>query len=337
MSDKARFLNFPLGLIAETIPDPAGGLNAIACFAFAEYAKHCGRDFPAAFSQTLYLATRGRKTIFPDVMRVFLERNDVRALAEVTATLWAEGDADFASNAADAVKDALAGGLAITDRERQAVVSFVALRDAAHFFGRKITDYDAVTSGGQRARQAVSEHETRHGKDATASVPADYFFEVLDSQPTLDDMRILRAVAAVRSLVGAKTVCGSTKAMIAARMIGAKSPVVAADMAARDPAIAAELAALSSRKRFDRISTTAAARGFFGKCGMGRRVYLSIEHKDPVALAACVKTRFDRLTAYRERVRTARAAEKRVGNVTETLPLEGQHRGQHGGHQRGQL
>lgn len=42
MSDKARFLNFPLGLIAETIPDPAGGLNAIACFAFLERALETG-------------------------------------------------------------------------------------------------------------------------------------------------------------------------------------------------------------------------------------------------------------------------------------------------------
>lgn len=319
MSDKARFLNFPLGLIAETIPDPAGGLNAIACFAFAEYAKHCGRDFPAAFSQTLYLATRGRKTIFPDVMRVFLERNDVRALAEVTATLWAEGDADFASNAADAVKDALAGGLAITDRERQAVVSFVALRDAARFFGRKITDYDAVTQSAARSRQAVSEHESRHGKDATASVPAGYLFEMLDSQPTLDDMRILRVVAAVRSLVGKKHFVGVTKDMLRARMIGGKSPSVAASLAQGAPELKAELDELQSRKRFDRLLTLAASRGFFGKFGKGRRIYLSTEDKDPVALAGRVRTRFDRLTEYRERERRARAAEKRVGNVTETL------------------
>ena len=195
-----------------------------------------------------------------------------------------------------------------TDRERQAVVSFVALRDAAHFFGRILTDYDAVTQSAARSRQAASEHESRHGKDATASVPADYLFEMLDSQPTLDDMRVFRCVAAARSLVGKKHFVGVTKDMLRARMIGGKSPSVAADMAARSPAIAAELAALSSRKRFDRIFTTAAARGFFGKCGMGRRVYLSIEHKDPVALASCVKTRFDRLTEYKERERTARAA-----------------------------
>jgi hypothetical protein len=45
--------------------------------------------------------------------------------------------------------------------------------------------------------------------------------------------------------------------------------------------------------------------------GAGRRVYLSIERKDPVALASCVKTRFDRLTEYKERERTARAASTR--------------------------
>ena len=306
MSDKqSRFVNYPISMLAETIADPKRGLTAIACFAFAEYAKHCERDFESAFAQTAYLA-RSQNAVLPKAVRAFLARRDVAELVEaISQEAWGPGAGDYPAGAADMVRDYPPE---TTDRERQAVVSFVALRDAAHFFGRKITDYDAVTQSAARSRQAVSEHETRHGKDATASVPADYFFEVLDSQPTLDDMRILRVVAAVRSLVGAKSVCGSTKAMIAARMIGAKSPVVAADMAAKSPAIAAELAALSSRKRFDRIFTTAAARGFFGKCGMGRRVYLSIEHKDPVALASCVKTRFDRLTEYKERERTARAA-----------------------------
>ncbi len=320
MSDKqSRFVNYPISMLAETIADPKRGLTAIACFAFAEYAKHCERDFESAFAQMAYLA-RSQNAVLPKAVRAFLARRDVAELVEaISQEAWGPGAGDYPAGAADMVRDYPPE---TTDRERQAVVSFVALRDAAHFFGRKITDYDAVTQSAARSRQAVSEHETRHGKDATASVPADYFFEVLDSQPTLDDMRILRVVAAVRSLVGAKTVCGSTKAMIAARMIGAKSPVVAADMAARDPAIAAELAALSSRTRFDRISTTAAARRFFGKCGMGRRVYLSVEHKDPVALAACVKTRFSRMAEYKERERRARAAEKRVGNVSVTLPLD---------------
>ena len=327
-----RFVNYPISMLAETIADPKRGLTAIACFAFAEYAKHCERDFESAFAQMAYLA-RSQNAVLPKAVRAFLARRDVAELAEeIDEEAWGAGD--YPAGAADMVRDYPPE---TTDRERQAVVSFVALRDAAHFFGRKITDYDAVMQSAARSRQAVSEHETRHGKDATASVPADYFFEVLDNRPTLDDMRILRVVAAARSLVGAKSVCGSTKAMIAARMVGAKSPVVAADMAARSPAIASELAALSSRKRFDRIFTTAATRGFFGKVGMGRRVYVSTEDKDPVALAGRVRTRFDRLTEYRERERAARAAEKRVGNVSVTLPLEGQHRGQHGGHHKVQL
>jgi hypothetical protein len=40
-----------------------------------------------------------------------------------------------------------------------------------------------------------------------------------------------------------------------------------------------------------------------------------------------VKTRFSRMAEYKERERRARAAEKRVGNVSVTLPLEGQQGG----------
>lgn len=305
MSDKARFLNFPLGLIAETIPDPAGGLNVIACFAFAEYAKHCGRDFPAAFAQVAYLA-RSKGAPMPAAVKALLARRDLTELVDaINQEAWGPGVDEYQQNAADMVRDYPPE---TTDRERQAVVSFVALRDAAHFFGRKITDYDAVAQSAARSRQAVSEHESRHGKDATASVPADYFFEVLDNKPTLDDMRVFRCVAAARSLVGKKHFVGVTKDMLRARMIGGKSPSVAASLAQGAPELKAELDELQSRKRFDRLLTLAASRGFFGKFGKGRRIYLSTEDKDPVALAACVKTRFSRMAEYKERERRARAA-----------------------------
>lgn len=305
MSDKSRFLNFPIVMLAETIADPKRGLNAIACFAFEGYAKHCGRDFPAAFAQVAYLA-RSKGAAMPAAVKALLARPDLTELVEaINQEAWGPGADEYQQNAADMVRDYPPE---TTDRERQAVVSFVALRDAAHFFGRKITDYDAVMQSAARSRQAVSEHETRHGKDATASVPADYFFEVLDNRPTLDDMRVFRCVAAVRSLVGKKHFVGVTKDMLRARMIGGKSPSVAASLAQGAPELKAELDELQSRKRFDRLLTLAASRGFFGKFGKGRRIYLSTEDKDPVALAGRVRTRFDRLTEYRERERTARAA-----------------------------
>ena len=306
MSEKqSRFVNYPINMLAETIADPKRGLNAIACFAFAEYAKHCGRDFPAAFAQVAYLA-RSKGATMPAAVKALLARRDLTELVEaISQEAWGPGGDEYPQNAADMVRD---HPPETTDRERQAVVSFVALRDAAHFFGRKITDYDAVMQSAARSRQAVSEHETRHGKDATASVPADYFFEVLDNKPTLDDMRVFRCVAAARSLVGKKHFVGVTKDMLRARMIGGKSPSVAASLAQGTPELKAELDELQSRKRFDRLLTLAASRGFFGKFGKGRRIYLSTEDKDPVALAGRVRTRFDRLTEYRERERTARAA-----------------------------
>jgi len=304
MSDKqSRFVNYPISMLAETIADPKRGLTAIACFAFAEYAKHCGRDFPAAFAQAAYLA-RSKGATMPAAVKALLARRDLTELVEaISQEAWGPGADEYQQNAADMVRDYPPE---TTDRERQAVVSFVALRDAARFFGRRIRDFDALALSAARSRQAVSEHESRHGKDATASVPADYFFEVLDNKPTLDDMRVFRCVAAARSLVGKKHFVGVTKDMLRARMIGGKSPSVAASLAQGAPELKAELDELQSRKRFDRLLTLAASRGFFGKFGKGRRIYLSTEDKDPVALAGRVRTRFDRLTEYRERERTAR-------------------------------
>lgn len=318
MSDKSRFLNFPIVMLAETIADPKRGLNAIACFAFEGYAKHCERDFESAFAQMAYLA-RSQNAVLPKAVRAFLARRDVAELAEeIDEEAWGAGD--YPAGAADMARDCLPEG-AITDRERKAVVSFVAVNDAARFFGRRIRDFDALALSAARSRQAVSEHEARHGKDATASVPADYFFEVFDNRPTLDDMRSLRVVAAVRSLVGKKNLVGVTKDMLRARMIGGKSPSVAASLAQGAPELKAELDELQSRKRFDRLLTLAASRGFFGKFGKGRRIYVSAEHKDPVALASCVKTRFDRLAEYKKRERTARIRNSTKGQKQRVMLL----------------
>jgi len=305
MSENPKFLNFPLSLLAGTITDPASGLAAISSHVFVSFAENCTRDFEAAFVQLAYLATRNYKTLFPCTIKAFLERADVGEVVEGIEEAWT-GDGDFIAGAEGLVHFALLHGLPVTDHEEQAVIKFVALRDAAAFFGRSILDFDLVTKKAATAQRSVSEHEAQHGKDALASVPRDFFFDVKDSGKTTDNMRLFRCVCAVRSLVGKKTFTGVTKDMLRSRMVGAKSPSAAHELARNNSILAEELDALGSRKRFDRILTLGAVRGFYGKIGVGRRIYLSTKIKDPVALMARVRTRFDKLADYQAREQAAR-------------------------------
>ncbi len=303
MSDKSRFLNFPLAMLAETIAEPKAGLNAIADYAIAAFSAHCARDFEKAFAQVAYLA-RAKVSSMPAAVRAFLDRQDVADLVgAIHETAW--GTENYTAAAADLLHDLLPEN-AISEQERQAVVSFIALRDAAAFFGRGVSDFDGLKLSAHRSRQAVQDHEAAHGKTVFASVHADYFFETLDNEQTLDDLRVFRSVCAVRSLVGKKAFSGVTKDMLRARMIGGKNPSVASVLAERDPALLAELDALQSRKRLDRILTLAASRKFFGKFGKGRRVYVSIEAKRPDVLAGLVSRRFTALGKYQAQERQAR-------------------------------
>jgi hypothetical protein len=303
MSDKSRFLNFPIVMLAKTIAEPKAGLNAIADYSIATFSAHCARDFESAFAQLAYVA-RAKIGSMPAAVRAFLDRQDVADLVEaIHETAW--GTENYTAAAADLLHDLLPEN-AISEQERQAVISFIALHDAAAFFGRGVADYDGLALSAQRSRQAVQDHEAAHGKSVFASVPAAYFFETFDGNPTKDDLRVFRCVAAVRSLNGKKNFVGVTKAMIAARMCGGKSPAVAASLAQGTPELKAELDALQSRKRIDRVLTLGAVRGFYGKVGLGRRVYVSTSAKDPDVLADMVSRRFTALGKYQAQERQAR-------------------------------
>lgn len=303
MSDKNRFVNLPIVMLGQTIAEPRSGLNAIADFAIWEFSAHCARDFEKAFAQVAYLA-RAKVGSMPAAVRALLARPAVSELVDVIhENAW--GTENYTAAAADLLQDILPEN-AISEQERQAVISFIALHDAAAFFGRGVADYDGLALSAQRSRQAVQDHEAAHSKTVFASVHADYFFEMLDNEPTLDDLRVFRSVCAVRSLVGKKAFTGVTKDMLRGRMIGGKSPSVAAVLAERDHALQAELDALQSRKRLDRILTLAASRKFFGKFGKGRRVYVSTEAKNPAVLADMVVRRFTALGKYQAQERQAR-------------------------------
>lgn len=323
MAQQNRFINFPLNMLSQTIAEPKRGLNAIADYAIATFSAHCARDFEKAFAQVAYVA-RSKKAVLPEHVMALMARHEIRDLVEaIHENAWGAGD--YPAGAADLLQDLLPES-AISEQERQAVISFVALRDAAAFFGRGVADYDGLALSAQRSRQTIEEHETAHGKTVYASVRADYFFELLDNEPTLDDLRVFRTVAAVRSLVGKKAFTGVTKDMLRARMIGGKSPSVAASLAQGTPELKAELDALQSRKRIDRVLTLGAVRGFYGKVGLGRRVYVSTSAKDPDVLADMVSRRFTALGKYQAQERQARRRYQK-----------GQQEGQQEGQQGGQL
>ena len=125
----------------------------------------------------------------------------------------------------------------------------------------------------------------------------------------IKDLPVFRAVAALRSIIGRHRFTGTTKAMISARMIGAKSKAVADHLCDKGDAIQEEFERLQRRRQFDNLLTDVACRGFVVKVGMARRIYLSTEAESPAHLAEMVN-KSKRRHAYLQQERAAREAMK---------------------------
>jgi len=290
-------------MLANTYTDPDNGMSDISQFAISEFARHCKRDYKDALVQAVYQAQRHPDRAFPSDVRTIMSRGDVADYAE-TAAGEAWGDcSEFATGALEMLEDL---EIELNEHEQAALVSWLAIRDAAHFFKRRILNFDAVQTRVKQSEKEINIHAREHGALVSASCPADYFFETLEKTTDPEVMRLFRCVVAVRSLVGSKDFTGTTKDMIRARMVGAKSPAVAEVIASNSEPVRDELDALSSRKRFDRILTEGAVRKFYGKFGAGRRVYLSLSVKDPAELSAMVARRFARHADYKTAEQQAR-------------------------------
>ena len=302
ISPEVRYVNFPLVLLSTTYADAKAGLSMIAFYALATYARNRRRTPLDALVQLAYHLLRSPKNDLPKAVRKIAERPVV---ADVLTSMegFFGAPEGFVESAKAFLEDCRLG---LSPADGEALVDWLALRDAASFHQCRITGYDLVIGTAQRAGRIVLAHEYDNGRDAPASLPSNYFLEVCNSNPTLEDMRLLRMVAAVRSLVGAKRFTGSTKDMIRARMLGGKSPAVARGLVERNPDLRAEHEAMQSRYRFDRIIDDGAVRGFYQKVGAGRRVYLSTAAKDPAELHRMIQKKPALRKAYRLREREVR-------------------------------
>lgn len=290
-SDK-RYLNFSLVMLGDTITNPQAGLSKILDYAIVAYSEKCRRPWKSALVQLLYCMARNKGTALSSAVSAISRRGDVQELAgEVDGAFIGH---DAAANYPEAMLDIYSvQELPFTDAEKESLVQWLALNDAASFFGIGIRGHKMILDSAAQARHQQDAHEIKYGNDASASVPFEYFRETWDAMRTATDapehtelMRIFRMVCAVRSLIGKKSMVRTTKDMLRARCIGGKSVSVGQAIATNSPAIATELELLQSRKRFDRLLDVGAMRGFYSKLGIDRCIYLSTDPIETIGKAA---------------------------------------------------
>jgi len=303
--NQKKYLNFPIFMLNATITDPRDGMTAIESYSIYSFAMRLSAGCHHALVQAAYVKTRRPDENLPANVRRIMARTDITEFVEsCDQEAWLDPDG-FTTGATAMLKES---DIRLDSDEQASLETWLKLRDALKYFNRIVKNYDGFKRRCEELQTAIDRHASTTGKLAPANVPADYFYETLQNPANIEAMRLFRMVCAVRSLIGKKKFTGTTKDMLRARMIGAKTTALAATVAAGNRVIKREMAALQSRKRFDRILTEAAVRGFFTKLGMGRRIYLSTDPdlRTPEKLAACVKAKFNRHQRYKDAERAAR-------------------------------
>lgn len=269
MQNENRYLNFPICLLAKTITEPDTAMNAIVNYCIMNHAEHCKEPLVDALVQLAYVSQRKKENPPSELTRTAANLDKVMAVDEYFSGVGAM-DMDYAREAVQDVAESL------DEADADACVRWHAQRRSASFHGYTVNRWEQWRKGIRQTQAEVAKHEAQHGPLVWCSVPLDYATEAITKPKELP---LVRMVAAVRSIIGRKSYAGTTKAMLAARCIGAKSPAVAESMAGASDALRIEYERMQSRKRFDRIIDAGADRGFYQKIGSEkrRRIFLSTE------------------------------------------------------------
>ena len=183
-----RFLNFPLSMLGRTITDPKDGLNKILDYAIVDYSRHCRRTWKQAFAQIVYCRCRNKDVGFSAKVDKLLRRPDVKDFlggytegGSVVGDCFAAGGYNPNDGAHSRMIEAIDdSGIEFNDAEQAAIVDCMAVIDAAHYLGFTIVgSIDGINEGASKSRLDLEAFQGEHGGDAPASVPVEYFKDIL--------------------------------------------------------------------------------------------------------------------------------------------------------------
>lgn len=318
-----RFLNFPLSMLSRTITDPKDGLNKILDYAIVDYSRHCRRTWKQAFAQIVYCRCRNKDVGFSAKVDKLLRRPDVKDFlggdtegGSVVGDCFAAGGYNPHDGAHSRMIEAIDdSGIEFNDAEQAAIVDCMAVIDAAHYLGFTVGSIDGINEGASKSRLDLEAFQREHGHDASASIPVEYFKDILNivrkpdnERNTAAEMRLFRMVAAVRSLIGEKTMTGTTKDMLRARCIGGKSPKVASAILKKSPELISESNELKSRWKFDKVLNEGSTRGFYTNVGMYCRIFLSTENNAAKKMVEAIVKAHTKKAVYANKQQAIRQA-----------------------------
>ena len=146
-------------------------------------------------------------------------------------------------------------------------IEFYRFKEAMKALGLQ-GDITSIIKSANVIKQQLIKYEARFGQDATFMVKIDMLLQFMyDDKPTYE-FELFAAFAGIKSIIGKKDFCSTTKAFIVMRMIGAKSQAALEEII-KSPAVKAIYDRYTKRYHFDKLIIELQKRHFISaKIGM---------------------------------------------------------------------
>lgn len=331
-ADTARFLNFPVCMLAGTIDDPLEMLCEIYNYALMTEANSYKLEMNHALARLAYQLMRDESPILSTPVQEIAKMESIQRLRdEAEFAIHNPMEGCEGESCKKGFQEQMDVAIAInrpslTKKQEEDLLTWARLDKATQFFKLPLSQlgFDRITKRHplliERIQAQTQYFKGANKSDAEARAPVKFFLDTFfavkrlshTATPVQDNakikkiLRLFRMVCAIRGMVGTASYYSTVKKAIAARCVGAKTAEVAALMAAQNPKICEELHALRpDGKTFGTIIELGASRGFYTCLGVRehRCIYLSIKARTQEQLASWVVQKRSKKNADAEAAR----------------------------------
>ncbi|WP_158991679.1 hypothetical protein [Mucilaginibacter sp. L196] len=178
-------------------------------------------------------------------------------------------------------------------------------------------DITAIINNAKIINEQILKYEDRFGKDATFMVKIETLLQFNNDDKIIYEFELLAAFVGIKSIIGKKDFCSTTKSFIVMRMVGAKSQV-ALQESLNNPAISNVYERYNKRYHFDKLLIELQKSNFISaKIGMAvgvkSRLFISC-HLDynllPIAVANYLQSKKNKNIHFKIKTQERAAIEK---------------------------
>jgi hypothetical protein len=271
---RERYFQFPLCLLQNILIHPSDGINLIINYSIVNFAKKLNYSLHDVKRQLIYDYYRNHKSLHSSLQKSLRQYVLKGRFTNDEDYNGFDGNGDFNPELNTGELDLLFKENVIFAEE---AIFHYQLYCAAQALNVEFGNVNYHIEQYEKAKNQIFLHENKYGKDPTPGLKTQILFEFRDKK-NYEEIELLCAVAAIRSLKGKHEIIKTYKNVILMRMIGARTKDILNDLLTQ-PKLKEVYAKYSNRYWMDKLLKKARDRKFIqSKIGIDRCIYIGITH-----------------------------------------------------------